>query len=278
MTATAGPSQVGTATDALDRYCDVEGVRLRYRDEGAGPAVILVHGWTLDLEMWEPQVAALAGDFRLVRLDRRGHGLSGGLPDTTRDAFDLAALCRHLGLSRCSLVGMSQGARGVLGFASAAPERVSAMILDGPPGIDEGESDDVPVHEFQGLAQRSGMPAFRREWARLPFVQLRTRDARAHALLAAMIERYPGHELLETTAASAAPAVRLEAISLPVLILVGEHDSLSRAQAADFLCARLPDARRVVIADAGHLPNLDQPARYSDLCRAFLARHAARGT
>jgi 3-oxoadipate enol-lactonase len=276
MTASAGPSQV-TAADPLDRYFDVEGVRLRYRDEGAGPCVVLVHGWTLDLEMWEPEVAALRKDFRLVRLDRRGHGLSGGLPDTSGDARDLAALCRHLGIARCSLVGMSQGARGVLAFASTAAGEVNAVILDGPPLLDASESDDVPVHEFQALAQQAGMAAFRREWARLPFVQLRTWDARAHALLAAMIERYPGHELLEAPPATLAPALRLEAIGIPVLILVGEHDSPSRTQAAQYLCTRLPDAQCVVIGDAGHLPNLDQPARYSDLCRAFLARHAAYG-
>ncbi len=276
MTATAGPSTLSAAA-APDRYCAIDGVRLRYRDEGAGPAVILVHGWTLDLEMWEPQVAALRRDFRLVRVDRRGHGLSGGLPDTNRDAADLAALCRQLGITRCSLIGMSQGARAVLGFASAAPQCVAALILDGPPALESGESDDVPVAEFQALARTAGMGAFRREWARLPFVQLFTRDARAHALLAAMLERYPGHELLQATPASGAAALPLQQLQTPTLILLGEHDSPRRAQSAKFLCSQLPDAQRVVIGDAGHLPNLDQPARYSDLCRAFLARHADRG-
>jgi 3-oxoadipate enol-lactonase len=275
MTATAGPRDI--PADSPDRYCEIEGVRLRYRDEGAGPALLLVHGWTLDLEMWEPQVAALGRDFRVVRLDRRGHGLSAGLPDTHHDAADLAALCRHLGIERCSLIGMSQGARAVLGFASAAPARVTAVILDGPPAIDSGESDDVPVHEFQALARTCGMAAFRREWARLPFVQLRTADARAHALLAAMIERYAGHELLGRTAAGDAPEIHLEQIKAPVLILVGGHDSPSRLQAGRALAARLPQAQCFVVADAGHLPNLDQPARYNDLCRAFLARHAFAG-
>lgn len=276
MTATAGPSLHSPAAHPLDHYFEVAGARLRYRDEGAGPVVVLVHGWTLDLEMWEPQVAGLRRDFRLVRLDRRGHGLSGGLPDTTQDARDLGALCRHLGITHCSLVGMSQGARAVLGFASAAPPMVDALILDGPPLLETGESDDVPVAEFQALAQRAGMAAFRREWSRLPFVQLRTRDARAHALLAAMIERYPGHELLKSTAPTPAATLNLTSLDIPVLILLGEHDAPSRAQAADFLCAQLPHAQRVVIGDAGHLPNLDQPARYTDLCRAFLARHADR--
>ncbi len=205
-----------------------------------------------------------------MRLDRRGHGLSGGLPDTTQDAVDLAALCRHLGITRCSLIGMSQGARGVLGFASAAPHLVAAMILDGPPALESAESDDVPVAEFQALAQRAGMEAFRREWRRLPFVQLRTRDARAHALLAAMIERYPGSRAAgEHRRDSRDGAAPRAAISIPVLILLGEHDSPSRAQAADFLCAQLPRAQRVVIGDAGHLPNLDQPARYTDVCRGI---------
>jgi 3-oxoadipate enol-lactonase len=276
MTANAGPSRDASA-HCPDRYCQIGDVRLRYRDEGAGPAVLLVHGWTLDLEMWEPQVTALRGDFRVLRLDRRGHGLSGGLPDTSRDADDLAALCQHLGIARCGLVGMSQGARAALGFAAAFPHRVFALVLDGPPAIDSAESDDVPVREFQALARSSGMPAFRRAWARLPFMQLRTRAARAHALLAAMLERYPGHELLAAAAAAPAAMPDLARISAPALVLVGKHDSPSRLQAARALCARLPGAQCAVIADAGHLANLDQPARYTELCRAFLARHAEPG-
>ena len=62
---------------AADRHLSVPGARLRYRDEGAGPAVVFVHGWTLDLDMWEPQ-APLAAQLRLVRFDRRGFGLSSG--------------------------------------------------------------------------------------------------------------------------------------------------------------------------------------------------------
>jgi len=65
-----------------------------------------VHGWTLDLHMWDPQVAALRNSFRLVRLDRRGHGLSGGIPTAHQDAADLAALCQQLQLSDVALLGM----------------------------------------------------------------------------------------------------------------------------------------------------------------------------
>ncbi|HVS78395.1 MAG TPA: alpha/beta fold hydrolase, partial [Steroidobacteraceae bacterium] len=71
-----------------DLYLPVAGALLRYRDEGAGPAVLLIHGWTLDLDMWEPQVAGLAGAFRLIRFDRRGFGLSSGRASVTADVRD----------------------------------------------------------------------------------------------------------------------------------------------------------------------------------------------
>src|SRR5205823_5938890 len=98
-------------THPVDQYLMVEDAGLRFRDEGAGPAVILLHGWTLDLEMWDPQVARLRQEFRLVRVDRRGHGFSSGTPSTARDATDVTALCHHLGLTRVAAIGMSQGAR-----------------------------------------------------------------------------------------------------------------------------------------------------------------------
>jgi pimeloyl-ACP methyl ester carboxylesterase len=110
------------ARGATDCYLKVAGVRLRYRDEGHGPAVMLLHGWTFDLEMWDPQVAGPRDEFRLLRFDRRGHGLSGGRPDSQQDAADIAALCDHLSLARVALVGMSQGAKAALRFASDVPE------------------------------------------------------------------------------------------------------------------------------------------------------------
>src|SRR5713226_5942951 len=81
-----------------DLYIEINGARLRYRDEGKGSAVVFVHGWALDLDMWETQAAALAAAYRVVRLDRRGFGLSSGDPSLVDDVTDLHALCRHLRL------------------------------------------------------------------------------------------------------------------------------------------------------------------------------------
>jgi pimeloyl-ACP methyl ester carboxylesterase len=262
----------------VDHYLSVNGTRLRYRDAGRGPPVLLVHGWTLDLQMWDPQVAALRDAFRLIRLDRRGHGLSAGAPDAERDGEDLAALCRHLGLTRVALIGMSQGVRGVLACACAAPAQVSALILDGPPALGAGSDPEVPLERYAAEVRTHGMEAFRREWAQHPLMQLRTGAPEMRALLAAMIARYPGNDLRSAAprAAAAAAHVRLATLSAPALVLSGEHDLAVRRQAAQQLAAQLSDAELAVIPGASHLPNLDSPDVYGKLCRAFLVRHCGR--
>ena len=177
------------------RELQVPGARLRYRDEGAGRAVVFVHGWTLDLDVWEPQ-ATLAAELRVVRYDRRGFGLSTGQPSLTRDVSDLGTLLSVLGIVSPLLVGMSQGARVVLEFAARHPAFVRGLVLDGaPPLLDPsatGAAEDLPLESLRQLATRDGLEAFRRAWSMHPLTQLMTGDARMRALLARILARYPG--------------------------------------------------------------------------------------
>lgn len=272
------PPLAGVEPDA-DRYFTTGGARLRYRVEGRGPPVLMAHGWTLDLEMWEPQIAALRDGFRLIRFDRRGFGLSSGRPSVAQDVADIASLCNHLAVERIALLGMSQGARAAMGFALAAPARVSCLILDGPPdyaGNPLPSDDDVPLDHYRGVVRAQGMTAFRREWAAHPLLSLRTGDPRIHKILGAMIARYPGNDLREpaVTAAAAVVSPSIDSVDAPVLVLTGDQDLASRTQAANTLAGLLNKAERAVIPAAGHLPNLDNPKAYNDVVRAFLARHA----
>lgn len=268
-------------TAAADRYLEVDGARLRYRDTGSGPAVVLVHGWTLDLEMWNPQVERLRDQFRLVRLDRRGHGRSSGSPGLEPDVTDLAALCRSLDLHGVAVVGMSQGTRSALAFARRAPQTVRALVLDGAPDLQPGAArSDLPLAHFRQLLRTAGIAAFRREWRVQAAMQLQTRDPAMQQLLGAMLERYDGRDLLDAGAAETAGGApeSLAGITAPVLILNGEFDLDTRSTAADYLGTQLPQAERVLIARAGHLPNLDNPDDYAQRCRSFLSRQLRGST
>lgn len=262
-----------------DRYFPVAGALLRYREEGCGPAVLLIHGWTLDLDMWEPQVAGLSESFCLVRFDRRGFGLSSGRASLSADVRDALTLCDRLRLERLACVGMSQGARAALHLCRIAPERFSCVVLDGPPRTLAGdaaeEGGDVPLAEYRSLMASGDIATFRRRWASHPLMQLETRSAEPRALLERMTARYGGKDLLQELpeledhwdrAATAA-------IGTPALIITGEHDVPARLQAADMLRESLPCAQRARIAAARHLPNLDNPLMYNTILRAFLERH-----
>jgi pimeloyl-ACP methyl ester carboxylesterase len=125
------------------------------------------------------------------------------------------------------------------------------------------------------------MAAFRREWLHHPLTQLRTADPQMRAHLIAMIERFAGNEFTDHPLDSGAlPVPALPRSSnAPALVLSGELDVARRIQSADRLSVQLPRAERAVITAAGHLPSLDRPDEYSEICRAFLNRHTrARST
>ena len=259
------------------RELQVPGARLRYRDEGAGKCVVFVHGWTLDLDVWEPQ-ATLAAELRVVRYDRRGFGLSTGQPSLTRDVSDLGTLLSVLGIVSPLLVGMSQGARVVLEFAARHPAFVRGLVLDGaPPLLDApatGAAEDLPLESLRQLATRDGLEAFRRAWSMHPLTQLMTGDARMRTLLARILARYPGNDLLaDSLPREAIDRELLDAIRVPVLIVNGARDTETRRRAGAALRNALTTAEQVLIPDAAHLPNLDAPREYNQLMSGFARRH-----
>lgn len=253
---------------------------LRVREEGAGPALVFIHGWTLDLDAWDPQAAAFAGSHRVVRYDRRGFGLSEGRPGRGADAEDLERLVDRLGAAAVTLVGASQGARVALAFALRHPERVAALVLDGPPDETgepaEAGDEDFSIAGYRRLVAERGVDAFRRDWGAHPLMRLYTASADARGLLARMLERYPARDLAGPAEAPPPPAgaTALARFPKPVLVVNGEFDTVLRRRAGESLARTLPFAERVVIAGAGHLPNLDAPDAYNGALRNFLERQA----
>ena len=258
------------------RELQLPGARLRYRDDGAGRAVVFVHGWTLDLDIWDPQLA-LAAELRVVRYDRRGFGLSSGIPSLDSDIDDLRAVLNALGVVSPLLVGMSQGARVVLEFAARYPGVASGLMLDGPPPLaatGDADTADLPMEFFRRLAARDGLDAFRRQWSAHPLTQLLTGDARMHALLTRVLARYPGHDLgAAETSRETLDAALLAQVHTPALIVNGARDSEARRRAGLALRAALPSAEHVFIPQAGHLPNLDAPLAYNQIMSEFARRH-----
>ena len=115
---------------------DCDGVKLHYEDDGAGPAVLLTHGFGASTGMWQGQVTVFANRYRLIRWDMRGHGGSdcpddAALYSQPRTVDDIAAILNHLGIDKAVIGGHSLGGFMALAFHARYPERVQALFLQG---------------------------------------------------------------------------------------------------------------------------------------------------
>ena len=254
----------------LDREGDREGARLRWRLEGNGPALVLLHGWALDLQSWDAVVPHLLSGFTVLRFDRRGFGLSEGQPDIHRNVEDLVALLDAAGLESAAVLGMSQGARFAIHYAMRCPESTSALLLDGAPEM-EAESE-LPLEDYRHLLQSSGPVALRQQILAHPLMQLHAVDAAARTTLQDCVGRYRGLDLLHPAGRAHAPDLRR--IDCPTLMINGSLDSEARREAGVQLQLAIAGAARIELPDSGHIAMLDQPEAYARAVAGFL-RNAA---
>ena len=212
---------------------------------------MLTHGWGATAHMWEPQVDALASVARVVTWDLRGHGRSPSPLDPAAYSQEaaLADLEALVGDGPAILVGHSLGGQLSIAFTLRHPERVA------------------------GLGLLSTGPGYRDETARAAWNEAIERQARA--LETRGMEALPAgedmHGSLHTSAEALAHAIRgfvtqhdasimdgAPSIGVPTLVLVGAKDR-GFLNAADWFERRLPNARKVVVPDAGHAVNRHQP-------------------
>ncbi len=260
------------------------GTRLHVRDDGpkSAPALIMLHGFGSSLHTWEPWAQALRGEFRVIRLDLPGSGLSE--PDSTDDYSDdrtmalLNALMDRLGVAQASLIGNSIGGRIAWRFSARYPQRVKKLVLISPDGF---------ASAGFAYGQKPAVPATIKLMRYvLPKALLRANLAPAYgnpaALTDATLNRYydlmlgPGIrsamiERMEQTVLQD-PVPLLRGINAPTLLVWGEKDALIPfGNSADYL-RNLPYAKLVSFRDLGHVPQEEDPVHSLQPVRTFLER------
>ena len=258
----------------MPTYAIPDGPTLAYDDTGGdGPAVVFSHGLLMSREMFEPQVAALAGSYRCVSWNQRGHGDTGWTGSFTYwdSARDVMALCRHLGIERPVLVGMSQGGYLSLRAALLDPGFARGLVLiDSRAGVE----DEAMIPMYEAIAADWAANGLSRETAELI----------ADLILGATdrevwIERW----LTEVDRTQVQPPLRalvdredvtprLGEIRTPALVIHGDADAAIPMASAEELCAGLAACRGLVrIAGGSHAANLSHPAEVNAALLGFLA-------
>jgi pimeloyl-ACP methyl ester carboxylesterase len=249
-----------------------DGINIHFEVHGSGPPLLLTHGYSSTSAMWRGQIAALSKRHTLVLWDMRGHGQS-DYPDNPAaysealTVGDMAALLEAVGANEAIVGGLSLGGYMSLAFYRAPPERVPALlIIDTGPGFKKDDARDAWNKRARDTAER-----FEREGLEVLKSLSRERsdvthrDASGLALAARGMLTQRDARVIET----------LPDIKVPSLIVVGADDTPFLA-ASDYMAARIPGARKVVIPAAGHAVNIDQPQAFIDAVLPFLDNLDAR--
>jgi pimeloyl-ACP methyl ester carboxylesterase len=243
-----------------------DGVQLYYEAHGEGPALLLTHGFSATCQMWKGQIDALAPHFTVITWDMRGHGQSDYPADLAAyseeaTVADMAGLLDHLGFESAVVGGLSLGGYMSLAFHRAHPERTRALlIIDTGPGYKNAEARAgwnanaiarAERYEREGLGDLAAASAEVRE------AHHRDATGLARAARGMLTQRDP--RVIESL-----PSVRV-----PALVVVGENDTPFLA-ASDYMAAKIPGAKKVVIPHAGHAANIDNPAAFNEALLGFL--------
>jgi pimeloyl-ACP methyl ester carboxylesterase len=255
------------------------GLEIAYERAGDGPPLVLVNGAATDSRMWRPQLAGLADEFTVVAWDEPGAGRSSDVPAAfaLADYADcLAGLIDALQLGPAHVGGLSWGGTVALELYRRRPELVGTLLLlDTYAGWKGSLPEDEVRARVEGLGQMlaaehhlfdptlPGLFAGDPPAEFVPLLEAMAADVRPESMRTALLV------MAETDQRDLLPR-----IAVPTLLLWGESDARSPLSVARQFADAVPDAELVVLPDAGHVSNLEQPERFNDAVRAFCRAHA----
>ena len=262
-------------------FLTLGGATLRYDRAGAGPTVLLIHGWLGNRSFWERQITALRDRFTVVTVDLRGHGESspprtgytiGGM------AADLEQLVRAIGAQKVAVVGWSMGGMIAQELVRRLGDRATGLVLVGTTA--GAIADPKNPHGNPALADeiRKAVTEDFRQFVRTFAAQL-FKLGTASPLLAwatGQMQRTPPHVAQACLDAVMEADLRdkLSALKLPTLVIHGRAEALFPLGMAEELKKGISGAKLEIFEESGHSPHLEEPERFNETVAAFLGAAA----
>ena len=258
---------------------ELNGARIHYKRSGAGYPVVFLHAGVGDSRMWAPQAAGLDDHFDVITPDMRGYGKSELPARSWSPVADVLALMDVLRIREAPhLVGCSIGGGVAIDFALEHPERVSKLVLVGA-----GVSGQPHDHKYDDLyadvdaaEETNDLAVLNEAEMRLWLVGPGRTTGQVDQRLRDLFLDMNGISLKSDFASAPTQKInppafgRLEEIKAPTLVVVGDEDLSEIRDIAALLVSKIRGARKAVIHDAAHLPNLEHPEKFNRLLLDFL--------
>jgi len=266
-------------------FAEVNGTTLYYEVAGEGHPLVLNHGGLVDNHLWDGQFEEFAQHFKVIRYDMRGFGASGMIKKDMEPYSmerDLHGLLQFLGIEKTYVLGLSMGGSLSIDFTLQYPEMVDALITVGAglSGFAYGEPDEDLKAKFAAMEEafKSGDIARSVEislqiWTDGPYRTPEEVDPivreRVRAMTTHNDERGDDQDV-EPRAMEPPAAGRLAEIHVPTLIIVGGLDGEIILTIADTLEKGIAGAKKVVLPETAHHPNMEKPEDFNQIVIDFL--------
>jgi pimeloyl-ACP methyl ester carboxylesterase len=263
-----------------------DGVKLYFEDTGTGYPILFVHEFGGDYRSWEPQVRFFSRRYRCITFNARGYPPSDVPTDLDmysqdRATDDIAAVMRHLMLEDAHIVGLSMGGFAALHFGLRYAEMATSLVVAAVGYGAEKQFEDYfkkvsleVALQFEAQGSEAFAPTYARAASRIPFS---IKDPRGWAEFAAQLAEHSALGMTNTMRGVQArrPSIydledRLQAIPVPVLIVVGDEDDHC-LQPGIFMKRAIPASGLEVLAKTGHTINLEEPDRFNRALGEFFA-------
>lgn len=263
-------------------YISAEVARIYYEQKGTGIPLIMIHAGVADSRQWNNEFQLFSQEFQAVRYDMRGYGKSNPVDGVFSHLGDLNSLIEALEIDPpYILMGCSMGGGLALDYALANPEKVEALIMvgSGPSGLELDVGEPEKFSDVEKAFENGDLDLAAEIETQIWFVGIDRApdkvDPRMRQLAYDMNRTAIGHEVKQLGKRQVDtdyPAFeRLDEINTPLLIIVGAQDIPYMHAAADYMMNKLDSAQKIIIDNAAHLPNMDQPQQFFQIVSQFLA-------
>jgi 2-hydroxy-6-oxonona-2,4-dienedioate hydrolase len=262
-------------------FANIDNAKIYYEIAGEGMPLVMIHAGVADRRQWNHEFTDFAQSYQVIRYDMRGYGKSEPVDGEFSHMSDLVSLLDALEIrTPLIMMGCSMGGGLAMDFALTYPSRVKALILvgAGPSGLKLEVETPSKFAEAEKAFEAGDLDLVAEIETQIWFDgRDRTPDQVDQAMRKLLWEmdrialsnevKQLGKRLPNTQT----PAFdRLASLDMPVLVIVGAHDTPYILAAADYITENIQSARKVIIEDAAHLPNMDHPQEFQGIVKDFL--------
>ena len=262
-------------------FVNIDTAHIYYETAGSGILFVMIHAGVADSRQWNNEFAIFAQKYQVIRYDMRGYGKSEPVDGEFSHMDDLASVLDALQLQEpLIMMGCSMGGGLAMDFALAHPSRVRALIMvgSGPSGLELDVPRSAKFAEAEKAFEAGDLDLVAEIETQIWFDGAgRTPEQVNQAMRALAYEMdlkalsHEARQLGKRLPNTQTPAFdRLSELNMPVLLIVGSHDTPYILAAADYMIENIKSARKVIIEDAAHLPNMDQPHEFQTIVKTFL--------